>query len=67
MSEDIQHYDIDGNPITLHRLCTESPGWAKNIIERLRSDNAVLRVEAVADQKKINDLQAVIAKLKEGA
>jgi len=38
-----KYHDMDGNPTTLHALCSDNPAWAKNRIETLLSEGSICR------------------------
>lgn len=54
---DLQYYDIDGNPISLHALCRREPLWAAN---RIRTDQA--EVAALRDER--DALRALVLRMR---
>jgi len=45
MNEQRQYFDIDGNPVTLHKLCKTEPEWAQSRIELMTKEIESLQWE----------------------
>ena len=43
MPDDKKYQDIDGNYVTLDKLCRTEPAWAANVIRTLRADRDELQ------------------------
>ena len=40
MADEPQYFDVDGNPVSLHRLCRLEPEWAANRVRVGLSEDA---------------------------
>jgi len=52
MNEQRQYFDIDGNPVTLHKLCKTEPEWAQSRIELMTKEIESLQAE-IAQRDKV--------------
>jgi hypothetical protein len=37
-----KYYDVDGNEVSLHTLCSRDPGWASSRIQHMTEANEVM-------------------------
>ncbi len=59
-----EYHDVDGNPVTLHKLCRTEPEWAKNRIETLLTEIERLCAMDDVNRRQERDLNVKIERFR---